>query len=85
MTMLMGGAVRVDVDLAGMIMHAKVTFGQAMCDAGVGGESEGGGRGENAKRVERGSNNRRFRTRSFGQYRQHLASSVLNPAGKVHP
>ena len=66
MTMLMGDAVRVDVNLAAVIMDANVTFGQAMRDAGVDGESEGGGRGENAKRVERGSNNRHFRTRSFG-------------------
>ena len=45
MTMLMGDAVRVDVNLAAVIVDANVTFGQAMRDAGVGGESEGGGRG----------------------------------------
>src|SRR6266487_3713336 len=63
---LMGGAVSMDVKLAAMfvlgavIVHADVTFGQAMGDAGVSGESEGGRRRENAKRVERGKDDRRF-------------------------
>ena len=33
--MLMGGAVRVDVNLAAVIVDANVTFGQAMRDAGL--------------------------------------------------
>ena len=42
MTMLMGDAVRVDVNLAAVIVDANMTFGQAMRDAGISGESEGG-------------------------------------------
>jgi hypothetical protein len=57
---VMGGAVRVGVSLAAVIVDANVTFGQAMRDAGVGGESEGGRRRENAKHVERGKDDRRF-------------------------
>ena len=73
MLMLMGGAVRVDVDVA-MIVEANVTFGQAMRDAGVGGEGEGGGRRDNAKRVDRGKHDRRFDAKRFGKDRRHLAA-----------
>jgi len=66
--MLMGGAVRVDVNLAAVIVDADVAFGQAMRDAGIGGESEGGRRRENAKHVERGNEDRRFGAKSFGRY-----------------
>ena len=68
MVVVMGGAVRVDVSLA-VIVHANVTFGQAMGDAGAGGESERGRRRENAKRVERGKDDRRFDANSFGKDR----------------
>src|SRR5207247_36704 len=64
MTMLMGDAVRVDVDLAAVIVNANVTFGQAMCDAGISGESEGGRRRKNANQIERGNDGPRLRTKS---------------------
>jgi hypothetical protein len=65
----MGGAIRVDVNIAAVIVDANVTFGQAMRDAGVGRESEDGRRRENAKQVERGKDDRRFDAKSFGQDR----------------
>jgi len=65
----MGGAVRVDMSLAAVIVDANVTFGQAVRDAGVGGESEGGGRRENAKSVERGEDDRHFGAKGLSQDR----------------
>ena len=69
MVVVMGAAVRVDVNLAAVIVDANVTFGQAMRDAGASGESEGGRRRENAKRLERGKDDRRFDAKSFGEDR----------------
>jgi len=69
MVVVMGGAVRVDVNLAAVIVDANVTFDQAMRDAGAGGESKGGRGRENAKRVERGKRDRRFDAKSFGKDR----------------
>jgi len=74
MVVVMGAAVGVDVNLAAVIVDANVTFGQAMGDAGAGGESEGRRGRENAKRVERGKDDRRFDAKSFGKDRQHLAA-----------
>jgi hypothetical protein len=59
----------VDVNLAAVIVDADVTFGQAMRDAGAGGESEGSRWRENAKRVERGKDDRRFDAKGYGQVR----------------
>jgi hypothetical protein len=59
--------------LAAVIVHADVTFGQAMGDGGIVGKRKGDGRREDAKRVERGQNDRRFDAKSFGQGR-HRAS-----------
>jgi len=75
MVVVMGGPVRMDVKLAAIfvlgavIVNADVTFGQAMRDAGAGGESEGGRRRENAKHVERSEDDRRFDPKRFGQDR----------------
>ena len=74
MTMLMGDAVRVDVNLAAVIVDANVTFGQAMRDGGIVGKRKGDRRRENAKCVEHGQNDRRFGAKGFGEDRQHLAS-----------
>jgi len=68
MVVVMGGRVRMDMNVA-VIVHANVTFGQAMRDAGAGGESEGGRRRENAKHVERSEDDRRFDPKRFGQDR----------------
>src|SRR6516165_8865519 len=76
---LMGGAVSMDVKVAAMvvlgsvIVNADVTFGQAMGDGGIVGKRKGDRRRENAKRVERGNNDRRFDAKSLGQGR-HRAS-----------
>jgi len=69
MVVVMGGAVRVDVNFATVIVDANVTFGQAMRDAGAGGESKGGRGRENAKRVECGKDDRPFDANSFGKDR----------------
>ena len=68
MVVVMGAAVRVDVNLA-VIVDANVTFDQAMRDARAGGESKRGRGRENAKRVERGEDDRRFDAKSFGRDR----------------
>ena len=68
MVVVMGGRVRMDMNVA-VIVRANVTFGQAMRDAGAGGESEGGRRRENAKHVERSEDDRRFDPKRFGQDR----------------
>ena len=65
----MRGPVGMDVNLAAVIVDATLTFGQAMRDAGIGGEREGGRRRENAKHVERGKGDSRFSAKSFGQDR----------------
>jgi len=67
--MMMGSTVRVDVNLAPVVVHANVTLGQAMRGAGIGGESEGSRWRENAKQVERGKDDRRFDAKGFGQDR----------------
>jgi hypothetical protein len=59
----------VDVNFGAMIVDANVTFGQAMRDGGIGGESEGGRWRENAKDVEGGDDDRRFGAESLGQDR----------------
>src|SRR5262249_59860228 len=88
---LMGGAVGMDVKLAAMVMlgavivHANVTFDQAMGYGGIVGKREGHGRRENAKRVERGNDGRRSGAKTFGQDRQHLAARALNPRGPSPP
>jgi len=70
---LMGAGVSMDVKLAAMfvvgavVVNADVTFGQAMCDAGIVGKREGDRRRENAKHIERGQNDRRFDAKSLGQ------------------
>src|SRR5262249_28097383 len=86
---LMGGAVSMDVKLAAMfvlgagVVNADVAMGQAMCDGGIVGKREGDRRRENAKRIERGNDGRRFDAKRFGQDRQHLGSRALNPQGSI--
>src|SRR5262249_61533495 len=76
---LRGGAVSMDGKVAAMvvlgavIVNADVTFGQAMGDGGIVGKRKGNRRRKNAKRVERGKDDRRFDAKSLGQGR-HRAS-----------
>ena len=67
--MLVRRTIRVDVNLAALIMNADVTFDQAMRDGGVGGECKRGRRRERAKGVERGQSDRRFDSKRLGQGR----------------
>ena len=72
---LMGRAVSMNVKFAAMvvlaavIVHADVTFGQAMGDGGIVGKRKGDRRRENAKRIKRGKDGRRFGAKRFGQGR----------------
>jgi len=71
---LMGAAVGMDVKLAAVvfgavIMHADVTFSQAMGDGGIVRKRKGDSRRENAKGIEHGENAGRFDAKSLGQDR----------------
>jgi hypothetical protein len=52
-----------------VVVNADVTFGQAMGDGGIVGKRKGDRRRENAKRVERGNDGRRFGAKRFSQDR----------------
>jgi hypothetical protein len=71
---LMGATVGMDVRLAAIVfgavvVHADVTFSQAMGDGGIVRKRKGDSRRENAKDVERGNDDRRFGAKSLGQDR----------------
>src|SRR5262245_50108241 len=63
---------------ARMIVHADVTFGQAMGDGGIVRKCEGSGWREDAGRVQRGKHDGRFDAKSPGPDRQHWLSSVTH-------
>ena len=72
--MLMSATVGMDVRLAAIvfgvvIVHANVTFSQAMGDGGIVRKRKGDSRRENAKGVDYGENDRRFDAKSLGQDR----------------
>ena len=85
MVVVMGGAVRVDVNFATVIVDANVTFGQAMRDAGAGGESKGGRGRENAKRVESAARTIAPLTRIALAKTDSILRRNCSIGGKIHP